>query len=32
MGKDFALHQKENLEDLVAEANEKEAKAATPKP
>jgi hypothetical protein len=31
MGKDFALHQKENLEDLVAEANAKEAKAAAPK-
>lgn len=26
MGKDFVLHQKENLEDLVAEAQEKEAK------
>ncbi|MBI5786487.1 MAG: hypothetical protein HZA64_13615 [Rhodocyclales bacterium] len=32
MGKDFALQQKENLEDLVAEAQDKEAKAATPKP
>jgi hypothetical protein len=32
MGKDFALNQKENLEDLVAEAQEKEAKApAAPK-
>jgi hypothetical protein len=31
MGKDFALHQKENLEDLVAEANDKEAKTAAPK-
>lgn len=28
MGKDFALHQKENLEDLVAEAKEQEAAAA----
>jgi hypothetical protein len=28
--KDFALHQKENLEDLVAEAQEKEAQAARP--
>lgn len=32
MGKDFALQQKENLEDLVAEAQDKEAKAAAPKP
>lgn len=31
MGKDFALHQKENLEDLIAEAHDKEAKAAAPK-
>lgn len=31
MGKDFALHQKENLEDLIAEAQDKEAKAAAPK-
>ena len=31
MGKDFALQQKENLEDLVAEAHDKEAKAAAPK-
>jgi hypothetical protein len=30
MGKDFALHQKENLEDLIAEAQDKEAKAAAP--
>ena len=30
MGKDFALHQKENLEDMVAEAQEKEAQAAKP--
>jgi hypothetical protein len=29
MGKDFVLHQRENLEDLLAEAQEKEA-AATP--
>ena len=26
MGKDFLLHQKENLEDLIAEAKEEEAK------
>jgi hypothetical protein len=32
MGKDFALQQKENLEDLVAEAQDKEAKAVAPKP
>ena len=37
MGKDFALQQKENLEDLMAEAKEKEAQqaavpAATPAP
>ncbi len=31
MGKDFILHQKENLEDLLAEAHEKEA-AAMPQP
>lgn len=30
MGKDFALHQKENLEDMIAEAQEKEAQAARP--
>jgi hypothetical protein len=30
MGKDFVLHQKENLEDLVAEAQEKEAQQAQP--
>lgn len=28
MGKDFALHQKENLEDMIAEAQEKEAQQA----
>jgi hypothetical protein len=28
IGKDFVLHQKENLEDLVAEAQEKEAQQA----
>ena len=33
MGKDFALQQKENLEDLMAEAKEKEAQqAAAPAP
>lgn len=32
MGKDFALQQKESLEDLVAESQDKEAKAAAPKP
>jgi hypothetical protein len=32
MGKDFALHQKENLEDLVAEAQESEARQAQPTP
>ena len=30
MGKDFALNQKENLEDMIAEAQEKEAQAARP--
>jgi hypothetical protein len=30
MGKDMALHQKENLEDMIAEAQEKEANAAKP--
>jgi hypothetical protein len=29
MGKDFLLHQKESLEDLIAEAKEQEAKADT---
>jgi hypothetical protein len=32
MGKDFVLHQKENLEDLVAEAQEKEAQAPAAEP
>ncbi len=32
MGKDFVLHQKENLEDLVAEAQESEAQQAQPTP
>lgn len=32
MGKDFVLHQKENLEDLLAEAQEKEAAAAPQAP
>lgn len=30
MGKDFVLQQRENLDDLVAEAKETEAQAATP--
>ncbi|WIM04805.1 MAG: hypothetical protein OHM77_08835 [Candidatus Nitricoxidivorans perseverans] len=30
MGKDFVLHQKENLNDLVAEAQATEARQATP--
>lgn len=30
MGKDFALHQKENLEDMIAEAQDKEAQQAKP--
>lgn len=32
IGKDFVLHQKENLEDLVAEAHEKEAQQAPATP
>lgn len=32
MGKDFVLHQQENLNDLVAEAQEKEAATAAPAP
>lgn len=30
MGKDMALHQKENLEDMIAEAQEKEAQQGKP--
>ncbi len=30
LGKDFVLHQQENLNDLVAEAQDKEAAVATP--
>jgi hypothetical protein len=30
MGKDFVLQQRENLDDLVAEAKETEAQATTP--
>ncbi len=32
MGKDFAAQQRENLDDLIAEAQEGEAQAATPAP
>jgi hypothetical protein len=32
MGKDFVLHQKENLEDMVAEAQDKEAQQGTAGP
>ena len=32
MGKDFVMQQRENLDDLIAEAQEGEAQAATPAP